>query len=225
MMPVRKENTMLRPSLTSIVKMLVLAGAAGLSLQLRPASAHDAANPQAHKHKVTAGLKVTMADYVVPEVWLVRDDDKKVALTKELGDGRPVVLNFVYTTCPGVCPVMSQVFSQFQSRLGAERSKVQMVSISIDPEQDTPARLREYAMKFSAGSQWRHYTGTVAASVATQKAFDSYRGDKMSHDPLTLMRAAPGKPWVRIDGFATADDLLEQYLGLAAMCDTPANLK
>jgi protein SCO1 len=166
-----------------------------------------------------------MADYVVPEVWLVRDDDKKVALTKELGDGRPVVLNFVYTTCPGVCPVMSQVFSQFQSRLGAERSKVQMVSISIDPEQDTPARLREYAMKFSAGSQWRHYTGTVAASVATQKAFDSYRGDKMSHDPLTLMRAAPGKPWVRIDGFATADDLLEQYLGLAAMCDTPANLK
>jgi protein SCO1 len=65
----------------------------------------------------------------------------------------------------------------------------------------------------------------VAASVATQKAFDSYRGDKMSHDPLTLMRAAPGKPWVRIDGFATADDLLEQYLGLAAMCDTPANLK
>jgi protein SCO1/2 len=43
-----------------------------------------------------------------------------------------------------------------------------------------------------------------------QKAFDAYRGDKMSHSPLTLMRAAPGKPWVRFDGFARADDLMTE---------------
>jgi protein SCO1/2 len=115
---------------------------------------------------------------------------------------------------------MSQVFSRFQSRLGAQRDKVHMVSISIDPEQDTPTRLRAYAKQFGAGSQWRHYTGTVGASIAAQKAFDAYRGDKMSHDPLTLMRAAPGKPWVRIDGFATPDDLMAQYVELAAMCET-----
>lgn len=199
---------------------LAVAAAMSLPFFATPAWAHDASDPKAHEHKVAVGLKVTMADYVVPDVWLVRDDGKKVTLPKELADGRPVVLNFIYTTCPGICPVMSQVFSQFQERLGADRDKVHMVSISIDPEQDTPARLRAYAAKFSAGSQWRHYTSTVAASVVAQKAFDSYRGDKMSHDPLTLMRAAPGKPWVRIDGFASADDLLEQYIGLAAMCDT-----
>lgn len=173
----------------------------------------------AHRHALTSGLKVSMVDYVVPDLWLVRDDGKKVLLPKEIDDGRPLVMNFIYTTCTGICPLMSQVFSQFQERLGAERDKVHMVSISIDPEQDTPARLRDYAARFSAGNQWRHYTGTVNASITAQKAFGAYRGDKMSHDPLTLMRAAPGKPWVRIDGFATPSDLLEQYISLAAMCE------
>ena len=44
-----------------------------------------------------------------------------------------------------------------------------------------------------------------------QLAFDSYRGDKMNHEPLTLMRPAPGKPWVRIDGFASPDELAREY--------------
>ncbi len=184
-----------------------------------PAAAVAPAAPE-HAHMATAGIKVSMANYSVPDIWLVRDDGKKVLLAKEMDDGKPVVLNFIYTTCPGICPVMSQVFSQFQTRLGAESEKLHMVSISIDPEQDTPARLRDYAQRFSAGAQWRHYTGTVAASVAAQKAFNAYRGDKMSHDPLTLMRLAPGKPWVRLDGFATDQDLLTEYLGLAARCET-----
>ena len=40
------------------------------------------------------------------------------------------------------------------------------MSISIDPEQDTPVRLREYAHKYHAGPGWQHYTGTLAASRA-----------------------------------------------------------
>lgn len=197
----------------------VMALAAILAIPSVAWSHGTAADDPAHRHVLANGLKVSMVDYSVPDLWLVRDDGKKVLLAKELDDGRPLVMNFIYTTCPGICPLMSQVFSQFQSRLGADREKVHMVSISIDPEQDTPARLRDYAKLFSAGSQWRHYTGTVEASIAAQKAFKAYQGDKMSHDPLTLMRAAPGKPWVRIDGFATPDDLLEQYIRVAAMCE------
>ena len=85
-----------------------------------------------------------------------------------------------------------------------------MISISIDPEEDTPARLSEYAKRFNAGSQWRFYTGSVEASIAAQRAFDVYRGDKMSHSPVTLYRAAPGQPWLRLDGFATPDSLIAE---------------
>ena len=49
-----------------------------------------------------------------------------------------------------------------------------------------------------------------------QRAFDVYRGDKMSHTAVTLMRAAPGKPWLRIEGFVTPDDLLRDYRSLLA---------
>jgi protein SCO1/2 len=184
------------------------------------AAAHEGDTAGLHAHDRSANFKVSTAGYKVPDLTVVRDDGRPVSLVKELDDGRPVVMNFIYTTCPGICPVMSQTFSQFQERLGADRDKVHMVSISIDPEQDTPPRLREYARKFSAGPQWQHYTGSLAASVATQKAFDAYRGDKMSHDPLTLMRLAPGKPWVRIDGFANGADLAQQYTNLAAIRET-----
>ena len=73
---------------------------------------------------------------------------------------------------------------------------------------DTPARLRDYAKKFGAGPQWHHYTGTVGASIASQRAFGVYRGDKMSHTPVMLVRAAPNARWVRFEGFASADQLL-----------------
>jgi protein SCO1/2 len=86
-----------------------------------------------------------------------------------------------------------------------------MMSISIDPEQDTPARLREYAQRNGAGPQWQHYTGTIEASVAVQRAFSVYRGDKMDHPPVAFMRPAPGRPWVRLDGFASPSELLVEY--------------
>ena len=106
--------------------------------------------------------------------------------------------------------------AQFQRKLGAESKTVHLMSISIDPEEDTPARLAEYAKKFGASPQWQHYTGTLAASVAAQRAFDVYRGEKMSHTPVTLLRSAPGKPWLRIDGFVTPDELLREYRNLLA---------
>jgi protein SCO1/2 len=146
-------------------------------------------------------------------VRLVRDDGEAVSLPEELDDGRPVVLNFIFTTCSTICPLMSQTLAEFDRELGADRERAHLVSISIDPEEDTPARLREYARKFHAGPEWQHYTGTADASLAAQRAFNVWRGDKMSHAPITLVRAAPGKPWLRIEGFVTPEELLQLYRG------------
>jgi protein SCO1/2 len=174
---------------------------------MAPAMAPPAGKPVVKERQVTINL---------PPVKLVREDGKSVQLPQELDDGRPVLVNFIYTTCFGICPISSQTFAQFQSKLAGEAGKVHLVSVSIDPEEDTPPVLREYAKKYHAGAGWNHYTGTVEASIATQRAFEVYKGDKMNHDPVTLMRVAPGKPWVRIDGFATADDLMRAYRRLLA---------
>jgi protein SCO1 len=162
------------------------------------------------------GVSRTRVVYETPEVRLVRADGERVSLARELDDGRPVLLNFIFTTCSSVCPLASQTFAQFRDRLGTQVSGVHLMSISIDPEQDTPARLREYARKYHAGPEWQYYTGSLDASLAVQRAFDVYRGDKMSHTAVTLMRAAPGKPWLRIEGFVTPDDLVRDYRSLLA---------
>ena len=191
---------------------------AALAFAAGPSPAAEA-DPHAHHRAMAKRMKRatrSVADYAVPNVSLVRDDGKTVSLPDELDDGRPVVLNFIFTTCSTICPVMSQALSGLQHKLGDDREKVHMVSISIDPEQDTPARLAAYAKKFNAGPQWRHYTGTVEASVAVQRAFAAYRFDKMNHLPATFLRSAHGGKWVRLDGFVSADELASQLRDLNA---------
>jgi protein SCO1 len=178
------------------------------------AQAHAGHDPHAAHANAGAAATRSVADYRLPRVKLVRADGVPVEFPADIDDGRPVMMNFVYTTCTAICPAMTQIFAEVQKRLGPDAAKLRMVSLSIDPEQDTPKRLAEYARASGAGAQWSFYTGTVEASVAVQKGFAAYRGDKMNHTPLTLLRAAPGKPWVRIDGFATPDDLLREVRAL-----------
>lgn len=178
-------------------------------------SAAGSADMHMH-HAVAPGTTHSMADYALPPVELVRDDGKTVSLVDELNDGRPVILTFIYTSCTTICPMISQTLERLQGELGSDRDKVHIVSISIDPEEDTPARLRAYAARFGAGPEWQHYTGTVDASIAAQRAFNVYRGDKMNHAPVAFLRAAPGRQWMRIDGFATPSELLAAYRDVVA---------
>ena len=199
-----------------LVRLAARTGVALLVLAASGGSANPAADVASAPDHAASGLTRSIREYAVPAVRLVRDDGKGVSLPDEMNDGRPIVLNFVFTTCSSICPLMSSVLARFERRLGADAHKVHLMSISIDPEQDTPGRLREYARKFHAGREWQHYTGTVAASIAAQQAFDVYRGGKMSHNAVTLMRAAPGRPWLRIEGFVTPDDLVREYRKLLA---------
>lgn len=171
---------------------------------------HDAHAHHHHAAATPAATKRSEVNYTVPAVAMVRIDGKKAAFPAELDDGKPVILQFVYTSCTAICPVTSQTFAQLQDKLGKQANSVRMASISIDPDYDTPQRLAEYAKKLGAGAQWQFYTGTLQSSVALQKAFDAYRGDKMNHTAVTFMRAAPGKPWVRLDGLSSPDELYKE---------------
>lgn len=155
------------------------------------------------------------AHYAIPNVTLTRDDNVKVRFPAELDDGRPVALTFIYTSCNNICPVLSRVFVKVQAKLGGQADKVHLVSITLDPQYDTPARLAEYARKLKAGQHWNHYTGNLSDIVKLEKAFKNYWGDKMNHLPVFLVRPAPGKPWVRLQGLLSADDIIRE-LGLAS---------
>jgi protein SCO1/2 len=186
--------------------------AAGLAAACIASPALAADDHPHHLHiEALPGYARHVVRYSLPATPLLRSDGTTAQFPQAIDDGRPVVLNFIYTSCTAICPILSHSVAEFQRRLGGEREQVHLVSITIDPEQDTPRRLSEYASRFEAGRQWSFYTGSVAASVSMQKAFQVWFGGKMHHRPVTFLRAAPGEPWVRLDGFTSADELLVEY--------------
>jgi cytochrome oxidase Cu insertion factor (SCO1/SenC/PrrC family) len=96
----------------------------------------------------------------VPAFQLVNQDSQPFG-SKELS-GKIWIVDFVFTICPGPCPMISTRMSELQKPL--EKTDVHLVSVSVDPEHDTPAVLRGYAEKLQAQPQrWDFLTGSKSA--------------------------------------------------------------
>ena len=109
-----------------------------------------------------------------------------------------------------ICPVLSTTFAQLQEKLGPERSKVQLVSISIDPEHDRPEQMKQYLKRFKAGKGWDFLTGSREDINRVLKSLDATLVDKMSHEPLYILHAPHSDDWVRIKGLLNKGDLLNE---------------
>jgi protein SCO1/2 len=155
--------------------------------------------------------QVKHASYHLPDVKLTSHRGEQQQLADILHSDKPVMLNFIFTTCTTICPVLSASFHQVQKLLGDEVDSVSMVSITIDPDYDTPEQLMEYSKRFKAGAQWNFYTGSYNDVVTVEKAFDIFRGSKMNHEPITLIRNQGGDHWTRINGLASAEDIVKEY--------------
>lgn len=154
--------------------------------------------------------------YVVPDVELRDQEGRSTALAPLLNGEHPVALNFIFTSCPSICPVMTATFAQMIRELGGDPADLKTVSVSIDPEYDTPAVLKRYAKQHGASDGWVFLTGSVEEIRATEKAFDTYTGGKMNHRPVALLRAAGAAEWVRIEGLASGGDLASELRALVA---------
>lgn len=152
----------------------------------------------------------TIVNYVSPEVMLVNQDGVKVKFSKLLNSKKVVMVDFIFTTCTTICPVLSAGFANFQKRIGPGSKDVHLVSISIDPENDTPKRLREYLKRYDAKPGWDFLTGSKTDIEKVVKALDAYTPNKMSHLPLALLHSSADNRWVRIYGLIGTSDLLNE---------------
>lgn len=155
--------------------------------------------------------KRTEEKYVVPDVTLINQNREKVKLVELLNSDKPVLLDFIFGTCTTICPVLSAGFSNMQRKLGEKADQVRLVSISIDPEHDTPEVMTEYLERYRAKPGWVFLTGTREDVDRVMRAFDAYVQDKMSHYPITFLRAPGESQWVRIYGLIGTTDLMREY--------------
>lgn len=119
--------------------------------------------------------------------------------------GQVWIASFVFTRCPTVCPLLTAKMASLQKRLG-DRRALRFVSISVDPEHDTPSVLATYATKFGAHAErWRFLTGPLADIERTVvKGFKIHMGQATPHatDP-TLVEIMHGEHFVLIDAQGT----------------------
>lgn len=156
-------------------------------------------------------------NYRFPNLMLTDMHGKSVSPAGELArEDHPMIMQFIFTTCPGVCPVLSAVMAGVQEELGQDAAGTRLWSITVDPEYDSPEKLRGYALNFGAGKNWRFFTGRREDIVAVQRAFDAYWSNKMDHRQLTFIYAPKRQRWLRLEGTVSAKQLVKELLELTS---------
>ena len=137
-----------------------------------------------------------------PNVELTTQDGKVVHFYDDLIKGKIVALDLIYTTCQYACPLETARLAQVQRLLGDRMGKdVFFYSITIDPDHDTPAVLKEYAEKFNAGPGWLFLTGTAADIELISRKTGLYSepdpNNPDGHTPSLLVGNETTGQWMR----------------------------
>jgi protein SCO1/2 len=133
-----------------------------------------------------------------------------------VGD-RIVVVDFIFTSCTTICPILSARLARVQERLGDRLGReVRLVSLSIDPVRDTPDRLAGFGARFGAGPGWSWLTGDTDEVTRVLKGLGAWTPQFTEHAPAVLVGDGRTGRWYRFNGFPPVDRLVGAVDALAA---------
>lgn len=142
-----------------------------------------------------------------PDVELIDQSGKHVHFYSELVSGHTVAVNFVFTACTTICPVMSANFVKLEKLLGSRLGRdILLISISVDPVNDTPAKLKQFATKFGALPGWTLLTGDRGNVERLLRALGEYSPDKVQHSSEVLIGSGDGR-WIRANAMESPDKI------------------
>lgn len=145
----------------------------------------------------------------LPDV-IVRDSHNQAQRLSVLMQDRIAIVNFVFTDCTTVCPLLNTTMQQLQKQLQEKLGKtVVLISISVDPINDTPAKLLDHASKMGAGSHWHWLTGRPSDINRLLRAFGiPVGGRREDHPPVILIGHEPTQRWFRWVGIPSPEILI-----------------
>ena len=142
------------------------------------------------------------------DIPLVNQDGQEMRLYSDLIKDKIVVIDVMFTSCTGACPIMSTTFAKIQDRLGDRIGKdVHLISISVDPVNDTPAKLKEYAARFNAKPGWYFVTGPKENVDAALKKLGQYVESREAHQNLFLIGNDKTGLWKKAFGLAKPEEI------------------
>jgi len=148
-------------------------------------------------------------DIELHDLELVTQDGKRVKFKSEVIGDKLVAMTFIFTSCTTICPVYNAIFSRLQPLLGERLgSEVILVTLTVDPTTDVPARMKKEAEKYQAKPGWYYLTGKKGNVDQVLEGLDAYFADFTQHPPMALVGDGKTGTWKRYTGFPKPEQLL-----------------
>jgi protein SCO1/2 len=181
--------------LLSVTAVLFLAGGA---------SAQQPAAPAAPD-----GTESASAKYFT-DIQLVNQNGEKMRFYSDLLQGKTVIINSFFATCQGSCLPITRNLEKVQEALGDRLGKdARIISISVDPEVDTPAELKAFSKKFHARPGWYFLTGSKENVEFVLKKLGQFVEDKNDHLNIFIIGNERTGLWKKAFGLAKSEELIK----------------
>ena len=148
---------------------------------------------------------------------LIDQEGQAVRFASEAVGDRIVAINFIYTSCTTTCPLASATFKRLQEKLGERLGKeVWLISVSLDPVTDTPARLKDYAGRYKAKPGWIWLTGRKAEVDQVLNGLGTSSANFTEHPPLVMVGDGRRGRWNRFYALPGPEQILKKVDALLA---------
>lgn len=128
---------------------------------------------------------------------------------EDLVRGRKVLINFAFTSCKGVCSPMTKHLAEVQARLGERVGRdITMITLSVDPANDTPRSLLKFTQKFGVKPGWYFLTGSRENVSRVLKKLGGYVDTPDAHNSLLLIGDTVTGVWVKSPAMARVDNIV-----------------
>jgi protein SCO1 len=152
----------------------------------------------------------------LPDVEVQDQDGKRHKFYADLVRGRTVFINFIFTGCTTVCPPQTAILRDVRRRLNADSAaakNVLLISVSVDPLNDTPQQLTRYAKKFELApglaNGWVLITGKSADVTRLLAAFGTAVADPNEHSNLAWLGNDTRNRWTRTSALNSGADIAQ----------------
>ena len=163
----------------------------------------------------TASLAASPARNYFTDVVLTDQHGKPVRLYSDVLQGKTVVVESFFSTCTGTCPLMNATFAKIQAAVGDRLGKdVFLVSITVDSEHDTPAKLKEYAERMKARPGWMFLTGEKKNVDQALYKLGLAAESRETHKNLFIVGNEPKGVWKKVFGLGKADEIVNIVQGV-----------
>lgn len=147
---------------------------------------------------------------------LLTQEGRKVRFYADVLEGRTVMINVIYTTCKDACPLITQQLNEVRRRLPGFGKEIHFVTLTSDPQRDTPQALKQFAQKQSADVEgWTFLTGRKENIDHILKKLGQFSPEVEAHSTLLIAGNVPAKRWSKIRPDAPAAAIAERLSVLA----------